>query len=222
MYKPALFLTAAYLLIVTANTTAQTDIIHLNVWSELEPLIAESSEFPLSIETAVEKALEEARIFFSAMIYGYRFTYTPYDKTRGVKEWFDLSPLSEIKWGDPNLKALYTDKKGDRLYTKLAYHMERFQAARRTSWGSNTRPSSSGRGNFSLLEGTSAKLSSFKEAVKQAVREYARKRVYNKPKEITGEILLWDEPKTIITAGTYSTAVRIKLFINKLTPYRIY
>ena len=108
------------------------------------------------------------------------------------------------------------------MYGRVSYHMAEFQHARRTSWSSNSIPFASGRGEETLLKGTEAKLLSFKESVKQAVREYARKRVFNKPKEIRGEVLLWSEPMVLINSGSYFTTVRIKLFIKELIPYSIY
>jgi len=207
---------------VCMQTPARAERLTLSVWCELEPMVFQEDEHPVSADTAAKRILEEARAFFSAMIYGYRFSYTPYDKRRGVADSFELTPLAEIRWGDPKLRILEVEKRGNRMYGRVSYHMADYQLARRTSWGSNAIPFASGRGEETLLKGIEAKLLSFKESVKQAVRDYARKRVFNKPKEIRGEVLLWAEPTVLIDSGAYSTSVRIKLFIKDLIPYSIY
>jgi hypothetical protein len=209
-------------LCVGLQTPVHAERLTLSVWCELEPMVYQEDEHPVSADTAAKRILEDARVFFSAMIYGYKFSYTPYDRGRGVADSFELTPLAEIRWGDPKLRILEIEKRGNKMYGRVSYHMADYQLARRTSWGSNTIPFASGRGEEILLKGIEAKLLSFKESVKQAVREYARKRVFNKPKEIRGEVLLWAEPKVLIDSGAYSTSVRIKLFIKELIPYSIY
>ncbi len=210
------------LLSIFLQPVAFAERLILSVWCELEPMVFQEDEYPVSADTAAKRMLEEARVFFSAMIYGYKFSYTPYDRGRGVAESFELSPLAEIRWGDPKLRILEVEKRGNRMYGRVSYHMADYQQARRTSWGSNSIPFASGRGEATLLKGTEGKLLSFKESVKQAVREYARKRVFNKPKAIRGEALLWSEPSVSIDSGAYFTTVRIKLFIKELIPYTIY
>ena len=210
------------LLIPAAATYAQIERLTLNLWCDLEPPVFEGGEYPLSAETAAQKLLEEARTLFSAMIYGYRFTYTPYDRARDVQEEFGLDPIAEIPWGDPGLKIIRTEVQDKRFYGKLYYHLKDYQFSRISSWETNTLPTSQGQGEDSFLKGQTAKIGSFQEAVKQAIREYARKRIYNKPKRITGEVLLVAQPHTIIDSGAYLTQVKIKLFIDTLTPYLIF
>ncbi len=213
-------MTLALVGLCAANGYAER--LTIDVWCNMEPLVFEGGEYPLSPESAARLMLEEARIFFSAMIYGYSFAYTPSDKSRRVAEAFTLTPLAEIAWGDPNLTVLHTRRKGSLLYGKIAYELQDYQQDRRRAWSSNTLPSAAGRGEETMLNGKGAKITSFESSIKQAIRDYVRKRVYNKPKSINGEVLLWDGPQTIVKSGVYSTASRIKLFLGSLQPYAVF
>ena len=74
----------------------------------------------------------------------------------------------------------------------------------------------------SVFAGVSGKIAAFEQSIKEAVRGYARKRVFNKPREINGEVLLWEEPRVTIDSGDYVSTVRIKLFIRELIPYSVF
>ena len=47
-------------------------------------------------------------------------------------------------------------------------------------------------------------------------------RVLNRPREIRGEVLLWDDPQTIVRPGSYITTARVKLRVSEIVPYRIF
>ena len=194
---------------------AVNEILTLNVWYDLEPLILEDEEYPETTESIHRKLLEEARVLFSAMIYGYSFTYSPSDNKRGVEEVFILSLNAEIQWGDPNLKVISSEIRDNRLYCKIIYSLTDAQNLRRISWNSNMIPTASGEGEADYFQGYVSKMESIKTAIREAIRTYVRLRVFNKPKKIAGEILLLEEPYTIIQSGQYLSSVKIKLLLKK-------
>ena len=57
-------------------------------WVELSPFVETEEEYPLPEDKAYRRLLEEASFVFSGMIYGFDFTYTPFDKSRKVDEIF--------------------------------------------------------------------------------------------------------------------------------------
>jgi hypothetical protein len=207
---------------VAIGLSASEERVEVVVWVELDPMIVVGQEYPLSIETAAERLLEEARLLLSAMIYGYRFSYTPLDRSRDVETQFDLTPLASIKWGDPRLSISYTEVRDSRFFGKVAYRLREHQTARRESWASSVNPLSSGRGEESLFIGPTAKFQAFQEAIRQAVRNHARKLSPNKPREITGEVVLWEEPSTIIVSGSYVSSVVVKLYVRDIVPYVLF
>jgi hypothetical protein len=68
------------------------DVIRGEVWVELEPFYGDrvDEEYPLSAEAAGRRALQEAALYFSAMIYGWSFPYDIGERARGIAEDFDV------------------------------------------------------------------------------------------------------------------------------------
>ena len=200
----------------------ESDILVLHPWCELEPMIATEEEYPLPREEAYRRILKEAQDIFSAMIYGFEFVYTPYDKRRNIPETFELKPSAELIWGDSNVRIVDLEEQNKKLFAGIHYELEGFQRLRRHAWSSNSIPLARGRGEANLFKGTDEKRESLREAIKNAIRNHLHPILFNKPREVTGEILIWEEPKTIIKSGSYITTVAVKLRVKKVMPYRIF
>jgi hypothetical protein len=187
-------------------------------------MVQENEDYPLSTEEAQRRALEEARAILSGMIYGYRFHYTPGDAVRKIGEEFSIIPVAEILWGDPNMRIADAWVKESLLYIKVTYQLEDFQAARRRAWSSNSMEASSGVGSYSVFTATSAegKQNALQQALKNAVREALRPVVFNKPREVTGEILIWNQPHTVIQSGAYTTQADVKLRVKEIRSYSLF
>ena len=222
MRRPALLL----LLLLASSPARATsyDQLALEVWCELEPMFQESDEYPLSTEQARRRILEEAQGILSDMIYGLQFTYTPGDERRKIPDQFVLTRLGEIRWGDPRLRVVQAELRENRLYAKVLYDLQDFQSARRKAWESNSRPKATGSGSFSLFSGPApeGKRRSLEEALKEALRGYLRPIVFNKPREVRGELLVWQEPQVVIASGSYLTRVTIKLEVKEVRPYSLF
>jgi hypothetical protein len=203
---------------------AQSNPIGLRLWCELEPMMQETEDYPLTTEEAQRRALEEAREILSGMIYGYRFRYTPGDTVRKIEEEFTITPVAEILWGDPNMRVADAYVENSLLYVKVSYQLEDFQAARRRAWSSNSVESSTGIGSHSVFTVTSpeGKRQALREALKNAVREALRPVVFNKPREVTGEILIWNQPHTVIQSGAYTTQADVKLRVKEIRSYSLF
>ena len=212
------------LLLTALICDAQNNPLSLRIWCELEPMVQENEDYPLSTEEAQRRALEEARAILSGMIYGYRFRYTPGDSVRKIEEEFFLTPVAEILWGDPNMRIADAWVKDSMLFLKVTYELEDFQAARRRAWSSNSVEASSGVGSYSVFTATSpeGKRNALQDALKNAVREALRPVVFNKPREITGEILIWNEPHAVIQSGTYTTQADVKLRVKEIRSYSLF
>jgi len=214
----------AILLLLPLFGHAQDGPINLRLWCELEPMVQENQDYPLSTEQAQRRALEEARGILSGMIYGYRFRYIPGDTVRKIDEEFAITPVAEILWGDPNMEIADAYIKDSLLLVKVTYRLEEFQAARRRAWSSNSVEASSGVGAYSVFTATSpeGKQNALRDALKNAVRAALRPVVFNKPREVTGEILIWNEPHTIIQSGTYTTQADVKLQVKEIRSYSFF
>jgi hypothetical protein len=213
------------LLLPSASLQATAyDQLELEVWCELEPMIQESDDYPLSARAAQERVLEEARALLSAMIYGVRFAYTPADAQRRQAEQFQLIPVAELAWGDPRLRVAEAEVRDARLYAKVRYDLQDFQAARRRAWQSNAIPTAAGAGRASLFTSSApaGKRRSLEEAFKEAIRNHLRPVLFNKPREVRGELLLWQPPQVIVDAGDYLSRADVKLRVQEIRPYSFF
>jgi len=199
------------------------DWIEGDFWVELDPAVREpEAEYPLNKEEAAKRALEEAQFVFSGILFGFQFTYIPYDAAREVREVFNISPLFVIPWGDSNLGVRSMRLEDDFLVFRIRYTLEDFLRDRLRGWRSNVIPRAGGIGKGNLLLGYREKITAIQEGIKTALRSYAQGIVYNKPREITGEAALEKIPYIIIDSGEYSAKVEVRLRNLKIVPYSSY
>jgi hypothetical protein len=156
------------------------------------------------------------------MVYGWTFAYTPGDRERGVEESFLLTPIAEIPWGSPRLSVHETEVADLKLFARISYSLNDDELARRMSWEGNSAALSMGRGTADVFKGPAEKLASLRDAMRDAVRAHLAVRVLNKPREIRGSLVLWEGPRTVVRAGTYTTTARVKLQVSEIVPYRIF
>jgi hypothetical protein len=224
MRVPA-FLVASLLFFFPAFQVRAQDVGRLFVrpWVELEPMVRiEPDTYPLPIDAARQKVLEEGRTLFSAMIYGWKFTYVPGDIARKVQESFALSLVAEVPWGNPRMVVIETEVANQKLWARMSFTLSDEQAARRSAWASNTVTLSTGQGAASVMKGPAAKATALQDAVRDAIRRGLDARVLNKPREISGEVVLWEDPQTFVRAGVYATTAKVKFMVGELVPYRIF
>jgi hypothetical protein len=224
-----------FLLLLPLCAGAQT-ILNEEFWADTEPLVfglEETSsgadgaaDFPapnhVPLETALARILEEGRYVFSGMIFGFTFSYTPLDRARNIAEEFTLQPAFQISWSDPNLFVRETRREGSRVYARLRYALHEFQEAWYEGTLSNVMGSSAGAGEASIFAGYGEKIVSIQDSVKNAVREYARGRVDNKPRKVTGTVFLNGAPRLEVVSGVYRALSSVRLRIDEVVSYGAY
>ena len=216
----------SFLLSVAACTVGSAeppDLLFIRPWVELEPVVrVEPGAYPIPVDAAEKKVLEEGRVLFSGMIYGWTFTYLPGDKSRQVQESFDLLPVAQIPWGSPHLSVRETEVDDTRLWVRMSYALNEDEALRRAGWDSNTAALATGQGKANVMLGPDAKMSALRDAIRDAIRRSLDTRYVNKPRKVSGEVVLWDDPQCIVRAGYYFTTATVKLMVRELVPYRIF
>jgi hypothetical protein len=216
-------LTSLLLLLFTAVLAPADERLSIRPWVELEPLVRiDAGVYPIPIDVAERQLLEEGRVLFSGMVYGWTFTYIPGDKERRVQESFVLTPVAEIPWGSPRLVVRETEVEDQKLWARLSYTMNADEALRRAAWDSNTAELSTGRGKAAANAGPPGKGASLQDAIRDAIRLSLDTRFVNKPRQISGEVVLWDDPQAFVRSGVYSTVAKVKLLVRELIPYRIF
>ena len=207
------------------------DVIRGEVWVDLEPIYGNrvDSEYPLSGETAARRALQEAALYFSAMIYGWSFHYDIGERARGIAEDFGVfEPMGEIPWGDPRLRITEVESHDMRLRVWSDYHLSEPQQRRIQYWRTGTVRNAQAFG-YCPLEGPSPESTwldirnaVLKDAARAAVREMLRGSERNRPKEATGFISLASFPRFFIDSGRWVAAARFRVQINEIIPFAAY
>jgi hypothetical protein len=207
------------LLILGTSYAFSTTLSLGEFWCELEPMFRDDEEYPLPEEEAVKRVLEEARYVISAMLYGFRFVYTPYDAKRQIDEFFTLDAVATIPWGDPSLIINSSRVENKKLLVNIRYRVNEYQEPWLRSWESVALATSSGMGAKPMYVGYGQRLAAIEDALREAVRAYLRGIVYNKPREVRGTLVLKKKPVIRIESGNYLVSVQIALQLDEIVPY---
>ncbi len=215
------------LLLLPVDISPQNQItgqLLAEVWQALDPIPPDGVERnPFSKEDFMKDGFEEARRWFSGMIYGYKFSYEPSDLNRQVEEVMDLLPLGEIPWGDSALKFLDSrvmEKEG-RIYLRFTYDLSRSQITQLDSGRRQTLKPAGGRGGVQDKFLLSDRWDALKMGLKEGIRSYLRPREYNKPRRITGEIFLRRPPSILNSQGQIFATTDFYLHVQEIREYLI-
>lgn len=175
---------------------------------------ANNDSYPVE-EIFVEDIIETV----SGMIYGWEFSYTPSDYKRQIDEVFILEPIAKIKKGDPQMSFRDNWVKNHIMYQNLVYRLNEHQKKRIKSWKTTLNPTSVGEGYESIFT-ERGKSISLKEAIKDSIKLEFQSRGDNKPRLITGRILLNDVPRQFISSGSYTTKVKTIIIYREIKKYK--
>ena len=208
---------------------------------ELEPVYGTyvDEEYPLNMDSAYRRALQEAALFFSAQIYGWSFYYDVGEKARGIEEILELTPLGEVRWGDPRLfvtHAYFEDREYRATSHRMATHLSAWvdyrpsadQIRRLEMWKKgNVRPAQAI--GYSPLGGKgenqdwlSIKKEALEDSARAALRAMLQGSERNRPKEVTGFICLESFPSFFLQQGRRAAQARFKVEIREITPFAVY
>lgn len=163
-----------------------------------------------------------APFFIEALVYGWEFSYTPSDKMRNVEEYFEITPLYTFDFSKEVIlySMPFLHAQDNVFECQVEYKLTQHMIAWRKMWDSIYFLSVQGRGEGSIFIGTEGIKEASKNALKAAVRNYARKIIKNKPKEIRGRVLLKKYPHYYINAGNYVADLDFFLYVSKIVEYK--
>jgi hypothetical protein len=220
------FLTVFSLFAQGTESGSHQYVIRGEVYVDLEPIYAGhvDSEYPLDIPAAGRRALEEAALFFSAMVYGWSFSYVPGERARQLAETLELEPVGEIQFGDPALRVTDTEIRGMQFRMWADYHLNNAQQRRMLMWRSGTfrNAQAIGYGPAFIEEypgWIALKKIALEDAARSALRTMLRGSERNRPREVTGFISLASFPRYFIDGGRWAVSARFRVQVMEIIPF---
>ncbi|MDR1277181.1 MAG: hypothetical protein LBK02_00360 [Treponema sp.] len=206
------------------------EVLRGEVSIELEPVYGAyiEDEYPLLPDTARRRALEEAAMFYSAMIYGWSFHYDIGEKARGIAEELELVPVGTIPFGDPGLRATDAEFRDMRFRLWTDYRLTEAQQRRMRMWRSGTIRSAQAVGYGPLggpkqASGWAAiRGAGLEDAARAAIRAMLRGSERNRPKEAAGFICLAGFPRYFMDSGRWAADARFRVEITEIIPFAAY
>lgn len=208
-----------------AQTPSVIEHIRIPLWAELDAYPgseqAQDSEAGL-YDYPISRIKEVAPFLVSGMVYGWSFTYTPSDKSRNVEEYFELTEIQPLNPPYEVITYVSPWVQDNRLNCWCEYTRTEPQIQNYYLWSSIQNPVIHGRGYGKLDKGFDGIRDAAEDAVKEAVRDYYRSVIKNKPKEITGSVLVRNIPTIGIKAGQYIINLDFFLECGRILEYKLY
>jgi hypothetical protein len=167
-------------------------------------------------------------MYFSAMIYGWSFTYDIGERARGIEENFELEALGTIPFGDPGLKATEAELRGMVFHLWSDYNLNEKQKNRLEIWKAGQVRGIQGTGEG--LVGTPAeegdwfaiKRAALESAAKTSIRAMLQSAGRNRPKQALGFISLAQFPRYWISGGRVMASARFLVEVKETIPFAAY
>jgi hypothetical protein len=219
----------SFLLLSPLPLPAQ-EVLRGEVHIELEPVYGGfiDEEYPLNADTVRRRALEEAAMFYSAMIYGWSFHYDIGEKARGIREELELVPVGIIPFGDPGLRATDAEIRNRELRLWTDYRLTGAQQRRMRMWRSGTIRNAQAIG-YGPLGGPkkmddwmTIRKAGLEDAARSAIRAILRGSERNRPKEAAGFICLVSFPRYFMDSGFWAADARFRVEITEIIPFAAY
>ena len=210
------------------------EVLRLHVIVETENIYGGyvDAEYPLTVETARRRALEEAAYLFSGMIYGWAFHYNIGEKARAIEEKLELDPVGSILFGDARLTVTEARREGSRFSVWADYRLNAVQERRTALWRAGTVRSAQGIGQTAMRDspfGDDAaqewlviKKSVIEDAARNVIRAMLRGEERNRPKAADGYIALDGTPRFFLDGGIWKVAARFRVEVREIIGYSVY
>ena len=204
-----------------AQTPSIIEHIRFAVWADTDAYpgtqAAASDMEAGEYDYPIARIKEMVPFLLEGLVYGWNFTYTPSDKTRGVEEFFEITPVrsnsgpsrasgtTNSTSGTTGFDVKYSSVwiENNRFNCWIDYTRTQHEVQTYNLWASIQNPTIQGRGYGDLSLGFEGIKQAAQDALKNAVRDYYRNTIKNKPKEISGRVLMRKTPLLGIDNGQY-------------------
>jgi hypothetical protein len=220
----------ALVLATAATVLGAQEALRGQVWVELEPMPGQfvDEPGPADMQSLRRRALEEASLFFSDMIYGWAFHYDIGERARNIPEKLELEPLGAIAWGDPGLFATDAGLRDNRFYVWADFRPNEAQKRRLGAWKTGTTRTAQAIGHGPLggpvktTDWVTVKQAALEDAARTALRAMLRGSERNRPKAVDGFISLADFPIFWMDAGQWAASGRFRVNLTEVIPFAAY
>jgi hypothetical protein len=206
------------------------EVLRGEIRVELEPVYADyiDEQYPLDTGATHKRALQEAAMFFSAMLYGWSFEHEIGERARQIPEQFELEPLGVIAWGDSRLRVTDARLEGARFFMWVDYRLDEDQTRRMRVWRSGTVRSSHATGYgpvggaVEIGDWMQIRKIALEDAARAAVRAILQAAERNRPKHARGYIALDSFPVYRLSSGRWQVNARFRVEITEIIPFSVY
>ena len=208
-----------------AQTPSVVRYIRLPLWAELDAypgLELSGGEDESQYAFPVSQMQKIAPFIINGMVYGWNFVYVPSDKARGVEEYLEVTEIvaSDVIKGGITYSSPWLEN--NNLNCWVEYTRTDSQVQSYNLWASIKNPVIGGIGYGSIEKGFEGIEEAARESLKAAIRNYYRQVIKNKPKEITGSVLIRKFPTLGIDSGRYVINLDFFLECGKIIEYSVY
>lgn len=215
-------------ILMTMPVVPQT-VLRGEVRVDLEPVYAQFIDvpYPLDTSTAQKRALEEASLYFGAMIYGWSYDYEIGEKGRNIPERFEISGRGSIPFGDSRLFVTDARLQDSYLFVWMDYRLDPAQERRFEQWKSGTIKKVQSIGNGPLAGPGAAgwmdgKRQALEDAARSAVRSLLQGTERNRPKHSTGFVALAAFPRYWVDAGRWQCGATFYIEVTDISAFSAY
>ncbi|MGO8694428.1 MAG: hypothetical protein ACLQMF_12245 [Rectinemataceae bacterium] len=191
-------------------------------WAEIEPVSDLGDPWPVPPEERSRRIMDEAAWIYSGMIWGFEFSYTPYDKVRRIEERFDLKSLGSIRSDDPRLSLGPSRVEGGSTRAFVTYHPLPDEEARVVSYADEPWRGTQGIGRADYLLGWKAHRAAYEDGLREAVRSLLQLIEPNKPRRVLGRVVFERVPALGLAGGFYTSQVRARVEVSRILRYEVY
>jgi len=227
MKKCCVFLFVSFFLILLSAEYYSGDseeaerVLRAPVWVFVEGQPGLMSEEEGNAFIPAREALQDiAQFLLSGLSYGWKFSYTPSDKARAVKEVFEMDMIVgdykldklKIRYKDVSVKYPY-------VHSWVEYPLHKDEVSGHAMWAALKFKTIKGRGTGERKDELKGVKTAYTNAIKDAIMKYAKKTVKNRPKCLVGEVLLKSSPRLFCASGLFKAEVELFINIREVIPY---
>ena len=208
-----------------AQTPSVVRNIRLPLWAELDAypgLELSGGENEGQYDFPISQMRKIAPLIINGMVYGWNFVYVPSDKARGVEEYLEITEIVSADVIRGGIKYTSPWIENNNLNCWVEYTRTDSQVQSYNLWASIQNPVIAGIGYGSIEKGFEGIEEAARESLKDAIRNHYRKIIKNKPKEITGSVLIRKFPTLGIDSGRYVINLDFFLECGKIVEYSVY